>query len=79
MDDLQIATPDRITKEVINSVDHGEDDFSGEGGMKVCAECLEELKEIENEAQAATKIYTDSSLKENPWGDSMTALSAISY
>lgn len=44
VDEIHIVTPDDITKEVINSIDHGEDDFAGEDGMKVCAECMDELK-----------------------------------
>ncbi|MFC7018894.1 hypothetical protein ACFQHP_04155 [Halomicroarcula sp. GCM10025743] len=43
MDDVQNITPDVITKELIDSIDHGEEDLAG-GGMEVCAECMDELK-----------------------------------
>lgn len=43
-DDLQSISPDVISKELIDSIDHGEEDFAGEGGIKVCAECMAELK-----------------------------------
>ncbi|WP_265111095.1 hypothetical protein [Halosolutus halophilus] len=44
MDDLQSITPDVITKELIDSIDRGEEDLAGEDDMKVCAECMDELK-----------------------------------
>lgn len=44
VDDLQSISPDVITKELVDSIDHGEEDFAGKGGMKVCAECMAELK-----------------------------------
>jgi hypothetical protein len=45
VDHVQYVTPDVITKEVIDSIDHGEKDLSGrEDTMKVCAECMDELR-----------------------------------
>ena len=44
VDDLQSITPDVITKELIDSLDHGEEDLAGEGDLKVCTECMDELK-----------------------------------
>ena len=44
VDDVQIVTPDIMTKELIESIDHGEEDLAGqESSMKVCAECMDEL------------------------------------
>lgn len=43
-DDIQEITPDLITTELIESIDHGEQDLSGQGSVKVCAECMDELK-----------------------------------
>lgn len=45
VDNLQIITPDVVTKELIDSIDHGEEIFTEEGDMKVCAKCMDELKE----------------------------------
>lgn len=45
VDTLQIVTPDVVTKEVINSIDYGEEELVGEDGMEVCAECMDELTE----------------------------------
>ena len=44
VDDLQNISPDVITKELIDSIDHGEEDFAGESDLKVCTECMNELK-----------------------------------
>ena len=44
VDDLQTISPDIFSKELIDSVDHGEEDIAREDGMKVCAECMDELK-----------------------------------
>ena len=44
VDDLHIITPDVVTKELIDSIDHGEETLTEEGDMKVCAECMDELK-----------------------------------
>lgn len=44
VDDLQRVTPDVLTKEVIDSINHGEEDLAGEGDMEVCAGCMDELK-----------------------------------
>lgn len=41
--DVQNITPDVITKELIDSIDNGEEDLAGEGNIKVCAECMDEL------------------------------------
>ena len=43
VDDLQSITPDAVTKELIDSIDHGEEDLAGEDDLKVCAECMDEL------------------------------------
>lgn len=43
VDDVQDITPDAITKELIDSIDHGEEDLAGEDDLKVCAECMNEL------------------------------------
>lgn len=42
--DIETITPDVITKELIDAIDHGERDIAGEETMKVCAECMDELK-----------------------------------
>ena len=44
VDDLQSISPDVITKELIDSIDHSEEGFAGVGDLKVCAECMDELK-----------------------------------
>ncbi|WP_336364738.1 hypothetical protein [Halalkalicoccus salilacus] len=44
MDEVQNISPDVITKELIDSIDHGEEVFVREGGLEVCAECMDELK-----------------------------------
>lgn len=44
VDEVQSISPDVITKELIDSIDHGEEDFAGEGNIEVCAECMDELK-----------------------------------
>lgn len=44
VDTLQTVTPDVITKELIDSIDHGEADLAGrESSMDVCAECMNGL------------------------------------
>lgn len=44
VDEVEKVTPDVITKDVIDSIEHGEKDLAGrEGDMEVCAECLDEL------------------------------------
>jgi hypothetical protein len=45
VDDVETVTPDVITKEVLDSIDHGETDLAGrEGEMKICTECMDELR-----------------------------------
>ncbi len=44
VDELHIISPDVITEELVDSIDHGEEDLAGEGGMEVCAECMDELR-----------------------------------
>ena len=44
VDDLQHISPDVITEELIDSIDLGKKDLAGEGDLKVCAECMDELK-----------------------------------
>lgn len=44
VDELETLPPDVITNELIDSLDHGEDDLAGEDDMRLCAECMEELK-----------------------------------
>ncbi len=44
VDEVQSISPDVITKELIDSIDHGEEVVAGEGGIEVCAECMNELK-----------------------------------
>lgn len=44
VDTVRTVTPDAITKEVIDSIEHGEEDLAGrESSMEVCAECMDEL------------------------------------
>ena len=44
VDTVRTVTPDAITKEVIDSIEHGEEDLAGrESSMDVCAECMDEL------------------------------------
>ena len=43
VDDLQNISPDVISKELIDSVDHGEEDIAREDSIEVCAECMDEL------------------------------------
>lgn len=43
-EDLEIISPDVITKELVDSIDQGETDLARDGGMKVCAECMDELR-----------------------------------
>ena len=44
VDTVRTVTPDAVTKDVLESIDHGEEDFSGpEGSMDVCAQCMDEL------------------------------------
>lgn len=42
--ELHTITPDAISKELINSLDHADQDLAAEGGLEVCAECVDELK-----------------------------------
>ncbi|WP_434531926.1 hypothetical protein ACODNH_23655 (plasmid) [Haloarcula sp. NS06] len=44
MDEVQSISPDVITEELIESVDHGKEDLAGEGDIEVCDECMAELK-----------------------------------
>lgn len=44
VDDLQSISPDVITNELVNSMDHGEAELAAEGEMEVCVECMDELK-----------------------------------
>lgn len=44
VDDLQNVSPDVITEELVDSIDHGEEDLAEAGGMKICAECMDELE-----------------------------------
>lgn len=44
VDTVHTVTPDVITKELIESIDEGEEDMSGrESSMTVCAECMDGL------------------------------------
>lgn len=45
VDGVENVTPDVISKEVLDSIDHGEEDLAGqEGEMKICGECMDELR-----------------------------------
>ncbi len=46
VNDLQNISPDDITKELIDSLDHGEEDFAGGSELKVCTECMNELRGV---------------------------------
>jgi len=46
VDDLENISPDDITKELIDSLDHGEEDFAGGRELKVCTECMSELRGV---------------------------------
>lgn len=41
---VQNITPDLITKEFIDRVDHGKEVLVGDDDMKVCAQCMDELQ-----------------------------------
>lgn len=41
--ELLTITPDVVSEELIDAIDHGEDDITDAGGMKVCPECTDEL------------------------------------
>lgn len=41
---VQNITPDIMTNELIDSIDHGEQDLAEDGEMEICAECMDELK-----------------------------------
>lgn len=44
VDDVQIVTPDIMTKELMESIDHDEEEPGGQkSSMEVCAECMDEL------------------------------------
>lgn len=43
VDSLHPITPDAIKTDVLDSIDHGEEDLAGEGDVEVCAECMDEL------------------------------------
>jgi hypothetical protein len=43
VDEVHHVTPDLISAELVDSIDHGEEDVAGEDGLNVCAECLDEL------------------------------------
>lgn len=44
VDEVQRISPDVITKELIDAIDHGEENFAGDGDLEVCDECMDELK-----------------------------------
>lgn len=45
VDAVESVTPDVISHEVIDSIDHGKEDLAERGGgMNVCAECMDELR-----------------------------------
>lgn len=44
VDDVQNISPDVITKELIDAIDHGEADLAEKNGIKVCTECMDELE-----------------------------------
>lgn len=44
VDGVQNITPNVITKELIDSIDHAEEVLAGEDDLEVCAECMDELK-----------------------------------
>jgi len=41
VDGLQTIPPDVITKELIDSIDHGEKNLAGGGTMVACADCMD--------------------------------------
>ncbi len=44
VDNVQTVTPDVVTKERIDLIDYGGEDFAGEASsMDVCVECMAEL------------------------------------
>lgn len=43
VEELQTVSPDVMTKELIESIDHGEAELIEEDGLKLCAECIDEL------------------------------------
>lgn len=43
VEDVHIISPDGITKELVDSVDHGEEDLASKGSIEVCAACMDEL------------------------------------
>jgi hypothetical protein len=44
VEDVRWVTPDTVTKELLEAIDHGEEDLTGDGEVKVCGECMDELK-----------------------------------
>ena len=44
VDELENVSPDVISEELLDSIDHGKEDFAGEGDLKVCVECMDELR-----------------------------------
>lgn len=45
VDAVESVTPDVISKKVLDSIDHGKEDLAGQDReMKVCAECMDELR-----------------------------------
>lgn len=44
VNEVYSITPDLITNELVDEMDHGETDIAGEGDMEVCADCMDELK-----------------------------------
>lgn len=44
VDELKSVTPDVISEDVIDSIEHGKEDLATRGSeMSVCTECLNEL------------------------------------
>jgi hypothetical protein len=42
--ELHTVMPDAISKELLNSLDHGDEEIAAEAGLKICAECVDEVK-----------------------------------
>jgi hypothetical protein len=45
VDAVESVTPDVMSEKVIDSINHGKEDLAEKGSeMKVCAECMDELR-----------------------------------
>lgn len=45
VDAVETVTPDVITSELLESIDHGATDLAGqESNLKICTECMDELR-----------------------------------